>query len=100
MDLGLKPPVMTIRRSWTGLLLEGARRLDENDQLPTNDTERKSETMANIKQSLDAVMQLDGAIAAAVVDWKSGMTLGTAGSGMNIDVAAAGNTNVVRLNWR
>jgi hypothetical protein len=96
LDMGIEPPTVTIRRSWTGLLLEGARRLDESNQFVTNNSERKSETMANIKQTLDEIMQLDGAIAAAVVDWQSGMTLGTVGSGMNIEVAAAGNTNVIR----
>ena len=52
--------------------------------------------MANINDSLQALMQLDGAIAAAVVDANSGMLLGKAGSGINLEVAAAGNTEVVR----
>lgn len=52
--------------------------------------------MANIKQALAEVMNMDGALAVALVDWNSGMTLGTAGTGINIEVAAAGNTNVVR----
>jgi hypothetical protein len=52
--------------------------------------------MANINDSLQALMQLDGAIAAAVVDANSGMLLGKAGSGLNLEVAAAGNTEVVR----
>ena len=43
-------------------------------------------------------MNLEGAIGAALVDWQSGMTLGTAGGGtsLNLDVAAAGTTDVVR----
>ncbi|MCB0170036.1 MAG: hypothetical protein H6631_18985 [Anaerolineaceae bacterium] len=54
--------------------------------------------MANIQDTLDGIMEIDGAIAAAVVDWNSGMTLGTAGGGkyLDIELAAAGNTNVVR----
>ena len=53
--------------------------------------------MANIQDTLDNIMAIDGAIATALVDWNSGMTLGTvSGEGINIDVAAAGNTNVVR----
>lgn len=52
--------------------------------------------MASIQQTLDGIMKMDGAIATALVDWQSGMTLGTAGSGFNIELAAAGNTNVVR----
>lgn len=52
--------------------------------------------MANINETLAELMTLDGAIAAAVVDASSGMLLGKAGSGLNLDVAAAGNTEVVR----
>lgn len=53
--------------------------------------------MANVKESLVRVMQLDGAIAAAVVDSNSGMMLGGDGGGsMNLEVAAAGNTEVLR----
>jgi len=52
--------------------------------------------MADVKETLDAIMEIDGAIASALVDWQSGMTLGTIGTGMDIDLAAAGNTNVVR----
>jgi hypothetical protein len=53
--------------------------------------------MADIQQSLDGVMQIPGALAAALVDTSSGMTLGTAGNGhIDIELAAAGNTEVVR----
>lgn len=52
--------------------------------------------MASIKQTLDEMMTLDGAMCAAVVDSASGMILGSAGSGVDIEVAAAGNTEVVR----
>ncbi len=53
--------------------------------------------MADVNQSLQEAMNLDGAIGAALVDWQSGMTLGTAGGdpSLNLDVAAAGNTDVV-----
>ena len=52
--------------------------------------------MDNVEQTLQKIMNIDGAIAAALVDWESGLTLGTVGSGFDIDLAAAGNTNVVR----
>ena len=52
--------------------------------------------MANIKQTLDELMTLDGALCAAVVDSASGMMLGSAGSGVDLEVAAAGNTEVIR----
>ena len=52
--------------------------------------------MANIKQTIDELMTLDGAMCAAVVDSASGMMLGSAGSGVDLEVAAAGNTEVIR----
>ncbi|MFT3779912.1 MAG: hypothetical protein QM772_16900 [Ottowia sp.] len=52
--------------------------------------------MATIKQTLDELMTLDGAMCAAVVDSASGMMLGSAGSGVDLEVASAGNTEVVR----
>lgn len=42
------------------------------------------------------LLTLDGAICAAVVDSSSGMVLGQAGTGVDMEVAAAGNTEVVR----
>ncbi|MEW7849373.1 hypothetical protein AB2N08_11780 [Massilia aurea] len=50
----------------------------------------------NINSALDDILKIDGAQCAAVVDSGSGMMLGNAGSGMDIEVAAAGNTEVVR----
>jgi hypothetical protein len=52
--------------------------------------------MATIKQSLDELLTLDGALCAAVVDSSSGMMLGAAGTGVDLEVAAAGNTEVMR----
>ena len=53
--------------------------------------------MADIQQSLDQIMQIPGALGAALVDYSSGMTLGTAGNGhLDLELAAAGNTEVMR----
>lgn len=52
--------------------------------------------MANIKTTLDELMTVDGAMCASVVDSASGMILGSIGSGVDMEVAAAGNTEVVR----
>ena len=52
--------------------------------------------MATIKQSLDELLTLDGALCAAVVDSSSGMMLGSSGTGVDLEVAAAGNTEVMR----
>ncbi|MBL8297113.1 MAG: hypothetical protein JNN30_02090 [Rhodanobacteraceae bacterium] len=51
--------------------------------------------MANINDSLSALMQTDGALCAALVDANSGMTLGKTGAGLDLDLAAAGNTEVL-----
>ncbi|GAA3222295.1 hypothetical protein GCM10010468_48030 [Actinocorallia longicatena] len=47
-------------------------------------------------------MSVDGALGAAVVDYSSGMALGVLGSSKSLDlqVAAAGNTEVVRAKMR
>ncbi len=50
----------------------------------------------NIKLSLDEIMKIDGAQCAAVVDSTSGMMLGDVGTGVDMEIAAAGNTEVVR----
>ena len=52
--------------------------------------------MTNVKESLQALVELPGAIAAALVDSASGMVLGHAGSNAGLEIAAAANTEVVR----
>ncbi|MFI7075135.1 hypothetical protein O7600_10470 [Micromonospora sp. WMMA1998] len=58
--------------------------------------------MGNLDVALKNAMSIDGAIGAALVDYTSGMTLGVAGGTGEIDltVAAAGNTDVVRAKLR
>jgi hypothetical protein len=53
--------------------------------------------MPNVKEVLDEAMQIDGATSVALADYKSGMLLGAAGgSGVNLELAAAGNSEVIR----
>jgi hypothetical protein len=53
--------------------------------------------MATAKETLPKLMEIDGCIGCCIVDSNSGMMLGAAGGGaMNLEVAAAGNTEVVR----
>lgn len=58
--------------------------------------------MSNIEAGLKEMMEIEGAIGAAVVDYSSGMALGTLSSTKSLDltVAAAGNTEVVRAKMR
>ncbi|MGY1584594.1 hypothetical protein [Streptomyces sp. MN13] len=59
--------------------------------------------MANVEISLKETMTaVEGALGVAVVDYTSGMALGTLGGGKDLDltVAAAGNTDVVRAKVR
>lgn len=58
----------------------------------------EEESMPNISKTLEESMKIDGAIAAALADWDSGLCLGTAGGGprLNIEIAAAGNCQVVK----
>src|SRR6185503_11831978 len=54
--------------------------------------------VSNIKESLGKIMRLDGAVGTCVVDSNSGMMLGSDSNNcpLNLEVAAAGNTEVVR----
>jgi hypothetical protein len=54
--------------------------------------------MANAKEALTKLMEIDGFIGACIVDSNSGMMLGSVGGGgmLNLELASAGNTEVVR----
>jgi hypothetical protein len=52
--------------------------------------------MATVADSLKQLLRTDGAMCAALVDANSGMMLGSAGTGLDLELAAAGNTEVVR----
>lgn len=56
--------------------------------------------MANLNDSLNDLMTMDGALCAAVVDYSSGMMLGSVGTGVDMELAAAGNTEVVRAKMK
>ncbi|MER7466877.1 hypothetical protein [Streptomyces sp. NPDC097981] len=59
--------------------------------------------MANVEVSLKETMtSIEGTLGVALVDYTSGMALGTLGGGKDLDlaVAAAGNTDVIRAKVR
>ncbi|MGV9303403.1 MULTISPECIES: hypothetical protein [unclassified Nonomuraea] len=58
--------------------------------------------MASMDVSLKEMMAIDGALGAVVVDYGSGMALGALGGSKDLDlqVAAAGNTEVVKAKMR
>jgi hypothetical protein len=58
--------------------------------------------MADMDTALKEAMTIEGAIGVALVDYTSGMALGVVGGGKDLDltVAAAGNTDVVRAKLR
>ncbi|WP_328400779.1 hypothetical protein OHS70_25220 [Streptomyces sp. NBC_00390] len=59
--------------------------------------------MASVETSLkEAMTSIEGSVGAALVDYTSGMALGTLGGGKDLDlaVAAAGNTDVIRAKTR
>ena len=81
------------------ILMEQLGKLSVMDELALQHAHNLSQTndmSSNLKQCMDTTMTIDGALAAAVVDYRSGMCLAQAGSGMNLDLAAAGNTQVVQ----
>lgn len=58
--------------------------------------------MAEMDVTLKEAMQIEGAVGVALVDYTSGMALGSAGGArdLDMDVAAAGNTDVIRAKLR
>lgn len=59
--------------------------------------------MLSVETSLkEAMTSIEGSMGAALVDYTSGMALGTLGGGKDLDlaVAAAGNTDVIRAKVR
>ena len=53
--------------------------------------------MANVKETLPKLLEIEGCLGVCIVDSNSGMTLCSAGGAtVDLEIAAAGNTEVVR----
>jgi len=53
--------------------------------------------MSDVKLAIDEAIKIDGCLGAALVDFETGMCMGTSGKpGFDLELAAAGNTEVVR----
>ncbi|XXR93670.1 DUF4388 domain-containing protein [Sorangium sp. So ce426] len=152
MQLGLKAPEQTIHASWTELIMESCRLIDERrrtlesstgpaskagwslattpgagaqeghsatgpptmrvgaappashggdhliiDMIWDDETLSTQEEPMDIKQCLSRLNSIDGFVGAALVDSESGMLLGQEGGGsLNLEIAGASNTEVVR----
>lgn len=73
-----------------------AARFGLDGQAGDSSHETEAAMSTNLTQSMQQIMSIDGAVAAALVDHRSGMCLAKAGGGMDLELAAGGNTQVVR----
>lgn len=67
-----------------------------------NTAERRNHPMADYTTALNDALNIEGALGVALVDSQSGMALATAGNppGLDLNVAAAGNSNVIQAKIR
>ncbi|MCB9715167.1 MAG: response regulator [Myxococcales bacterium] len=98
------PDDFSFEESGSGLLVlptdEGEPTIREEHATHRETNTERQRSMANIEQSINAAMGIQGCIAAALVDYESGMCLGSKANGFPIEVAAAGNTEVIRSKFR
>jgi predicted regulator of Ras-like GTPase activity (Roadblock/LC7/MglB family) len=63
----------------------------------TNQNSSEKTDALSVKGAIDELLDIEGAIGAAIVDYESGMTLGSdGGRNLDMELAGAGNTEVVR----
>lgn len=117
MDLNVPSPARTIHQSTTGLVLEALRRFDERKSGRSPSTEdadgdvelieqnhiefiegEENHMANNVQSTLERLRTIDGYVGACIVDSESAMSLGSDGGGamLNLDIAAAGNAEVVK----
>ena len=70
---------------------------DTSSHQPLGELDR----LSNINECLKQAMEIEGAVGVALVDYSSGMCLGQSGGGdLDLEIAAAGNTEVIRAKIR
>lgn len=93
LEMGVKPPKTTISRNWSGLLLEGARRLDEEKSTTAElQFERIIDKEVNAMAKLDDILkemsvEVTGYIASALVG-QDGINLATHSGSKTADTEA------------
>lgn len=90
--LATKPNLFLVQESGN---VENIISIESENDKEINNTQEKIH-MGNINECLNDLMKVDGAMAASIVDAKSGMALGSIGSGINLEIAAAGNSEVIK----
>jgi DNA-binding response OmpR family regulator len=73
--------------------------IEDEQETPQGEKPKEKEIMANnIKESLSRLEAIDGFLGACLADSESGLCLGTEGgnAGLNLEVAAASNSEVVK----
>ena len=74
---------------------------DVDDGTPASAQHFRRISMSSLDQSIQDLLSIEGATGAAIVDLGSGMALASGGNpGFSLDVAAAGNANVIRAKLR
>ncbi len=52
--------------------------------------------MSTLNETTSGLMEISGALGCAIVDYTTGMLLASAGGGVDLELAAAGNSEVVK----
>ncbi len=95
----------TIKEPLQHVLMEAARLLDERGITiggAPGDGAGADPPAPNVQEALHEAMDIDGALGVALIDYASGLSLGTAGGSahLNVELAAAGAADFIRAEGR